>query len=154
MLGGWWASPTTHLLIALFVLPVAAMALIKGFKIHQSGKVVVLGLVGAGFVLLGTAFPWLQPLLASDLPATAAGAAGAAPDVTPLATETQCTDCCPSVEVNATTGEWDWKFPPASWLTMLGGIGLVSAHWANLRFCQSCKKCSESSEAGGPFFLS
>ncbi len=143
VIGGWWASPTVHLMIALLVLPVAALAMAKGFQLHQRTGVVVLGLVGVGLVLIGTGFPWLEPLWAGE------GANALA--IAPLSDEAACSDCCPTVEVDAETGGWDWKFPPASVLTMFGGFALVTAHWANLRFCKNCKRCSETRESVGPF---
>jgi len=136
-MGGWWASPQTHLLISLFVLPVATYTMWHGFRVHQRRMIFGLGLGGASFVLLGTLFPWLEPLFsAQPLQATAAPALEV------------CTDCCPTVVIDQAAGTWDWNFPPASLLTMLGGIGLVAAHWGNLR---CCKQCETSHSAVGPF---
>ncbi|MCH2101546.1 MAG: MerC domain-containing protein [Planctomycetes bacterium] len=140
--GGIWASPQTHLLIALFVLPVAILTMANGYRTHQRAWILGLGITGAGFVLLGTAFPWLEPLWA-------AGATVAQQDPELAQTTcTTCTNCCPTVTIDETSGEWNWKFPPASWLTMVGGMSLVSAHWGNLRCCKSCKK---SKAKVGPF---
>ncbi|KAA3606690.1 MAG: MerC domain-containing protein [Planctomycetota bacterium] len=139
-IGNGWASPTTHLMIALLVIPVAIFSMVSSYRVHQRSKIVVLGIIGAGLVLLGTASPWLEPLLAKG--GSNLGAAS------PLDGSSTCTDCCPTVEVNETTGAWDWKFPAASWLTMLGGLGLVSAHWANLRCCKGCK---DTGSRVGPF---
>lgn len=144
-IGGWWASPTTHFVIALLVLPLAGIAMTKGYRSHHRRWILALGMLGAGFVILGTAFPWLEMLWANGSPDPALAAVAS----TAADTEcTTCTSCCPSVAIDEETGAWDLSIPPASWLTMLGGISLVTAHFANLR---CCSRCEENGSGVGPF---
>ncbi len=42
-------------------------------------------------------------------------------------------DCCPTLQRDAHTGALALRIPPASIVTLLGGIALVTAHVANLR---------------------
>lgn len=142
-IGGWWAHPGTHLAIALFVLPIAVLTMTAGYRLHQRRWILGLGVAGAGFVLLGTIFPWIEPMWAVE-----AAGSGNSSSLGAAAACTTCTDCCPTVAIDETTGAWDWNFPPASVLTMAGGVGLVSAHWGNLR---CCKHCDQNESGVGPF---
>lgn len=113
-LGGLWVHPATHLAIAAFVLPVAAVALHHGVRRHGRAWIGVLGAAGMLLVAVGVVLPWL-------VPSGVHAAHGA------------CTDCCPSVHVDAENGAWSVRIPPASIVTLLGGVALVAAHVANLR---------------------
>ncbi len=121
-LGGWWVHPATHLLIAALVLPVAAMALLRGQRSHGRRWVYTLGLVGMGLVIVGV----LLPFMASSGGAAAAGAHEA---------------CCPSMQRDAATGAMTLSVPPASVVTLLGGIALITAHIGNLRGCRAACDC-------------
>ena len=116
-LGGWWVHPLTHLLIAAVVVPVAGLALWRGYGWHRRRWIVAAGALGIALVVAGALLPWLLP---ADAPAPQTAAA-------------TCHACCPSVVVDATSGAWSLRVPPASIVTMLGGIFLVVAHAANLR---------------------
>jgi len=116
--GGLWVHPIAHLSIAALVLPVAGFALRKGFRAHGLRWVVTLGGLGILMVLVGAAYPYL-------------GGAGAE-------CASGCDQCCPSYVVDEVTGEERLNIPPASIITLVGGISLVIAHAANIRCCARC----------------
>lgn len=123
-LGGLWSHPLSHFAIAALVLPVAAFALRRGFRAHGRRWVVALGALGIVLVSVGAALPYLvDPVVA------AGGCEG-------------CDQCCPSIIVDEVTGEERLHIPPASIVTLFGGIALVSAHIANLRCCSNCAAAS------------
>ncbi|MCR9245717.1 MAG: MerC domain-containing protein [bacterium] len=121
-LGSIWAHPMSHLTIAAIVLPVAGFALRTGLRQHGRRWVLNLGLLGIALVLAGAILPYL----------TSPAEAGCE----------NCDNCCPSFVVDEATGEERLNVPPASIITLLGGIALVTAHMANLRCCASCKATS------------
>ena len=127
VLGGMWTHPVSHLAIAALVLPIAAFALRRGFRHHNRRWVLGVGTVGMALVLFGAALPfWL---------ATGEVHAAGTSDVHHAA----CHECCPSLAVDEATGAWSLRVPPASIITLLGGIGLVTAHFANLRCGAGCR---------------
>lgn len=115
-LGGLWAHPVSHLSIAAFVLPVAAFALRNGFRTHGRKWVVALGTFGILFVLAGAVLPYLT---------------------VPAHAEDFACECCPSFVVDEATGTESLHVPPATIVTLIGGIALVVAHTANLRCCSA-----------------
>jgi len=52
-----WAHPASHWIMALLVVPLAAVTVAKGYKQHRRRWVIVSALLGIGFVLLGAAAP-------------------------------------------------------------------------------------------------
>lgn len=122
-LGGVWVHPLAHIAIASLVVPIAVCALRSGYRKHGSRWIVSLGTMGVALVLLGAFWPFW---FAGD--AVAGDAAGHC-----------CHDCCPTVIVDAATGEGTLRVPPASIITLIGGIGLVTAHMFNLRCCAACR---------------
>ena len=123
-LGGWWVHPGTHLAIAVFVLPVAASALWRGFGVHGKRWIIGVGGLGMLLVVIGVILPWAAP---SDTGAAASAA---------------CGDCCPTIVHNASTGASSLRIPPASIVTILGGLALITAHVGNLR-C-ACGHCASA----------
>lgn len=119
-LGGLWVHPVSHLVIAAVVLPVAALALRSGFRVHRRPLVLILGMLGVGLVAIGAVFPYL---------AESAAAAGSE----------ACDDCCPSIVIDEATGTEQIHIPPATILTTAGGIALIIAHLTNLRCCAGCR---------------
>jgi hypothetical protein len=126
-LGGIWVHPIAHLAIASLVLPIAAFALRRGYREHGRRWVVSVGACGMTLVLLGAFWPFF--LAGADAHAAIDAASGLA----------ACKDCCPSVTIDDATGSWSLRVPPASVITLLGGVGLVSAHLGNLRCCAACR---------------
>lgn len=118
-LGGIWVHPISHLAIAALVLPVAGFALRKGFRAHGRRWVVALGGLGIALVLVGAFLPYV----------TASGAADSCE---------HCDQCCPSYVIDVATGEERLNIPPASIVTLIGGISLIVSHMANLRCCARC----------------
>ena len=118
-LGGIWVHPLSHLAIAGLVLPIGALALRHGFKAHGRHWVVTVGSIGIGLVLLGAVLPYL-------LGSTAEGCA-------------DCDQCCPSFVIDEASGAETLYIPPASIITLIGGVSLVVAHLANLRCCSRCR---------------
>jgi len=128
VLGGWWVHPVAHLLIAALVLPVAGFALWRGFTQHGRRWIVAVGGLGMFLVVVGVLLPWLHT-----------------PAVVVAESEVACTACqacCPTIAVDADTGAWSLRIPPASIVTVLGGVALIVAHIANLR-C-ACRGCAGS----------
>lgn len=117
-LGGVWVHPLVHLGIASLVLPIAGVALRKGYAAHGLRWVVWLGWLGIALVLLGAAYPYFD--------GAAEGCAAC------------CDQCCPSFTVDEATGEERLNIPPASIITLCGGGSLVAAHIANIRCCARC----------------
>lgn len=118
-LGGIWVHPIAHMVIAALVLPVAAFALRSGFRSHGVSWVMKVGVVGIVLVLLGAALPYFSG---------SGDSCG-----------TDCDQCCPSYIVDEATGAETLYVPPASIITLMGGICLVVAHAANLRCCARCR---------------
>jgi hypothetical protein len=126
-IGGWWVHPVTHLLIAAIVLPVAGMALVRGYRQHGRRWIPLVGGIGMMLVGIGVVLPW-TPTTASSPAMTGAGDCAV------------CQECCPTVRVDPATGAWGLDLPAASIVTMLGGLALIIAHAGNLRCaCQSCE---------------
>lgn len=125
-LGGFWAHPITHLAVAALVLPVAAFALRRGYGMHGRRWIAALGVLGMALVLVGA----FLPLATGGADAHAGAAAGGGHG---------CHDCCPSLAIDETTGAWSLRVPPATVLTLLGGIALVTAHLGNLRCGAGCR---------------
>ncbi len=125
-LGGLWVHPVVHLAIAGLVLPVAVLALRHGHRSHGKAWIAAAGAVGAALVLVGAGWPLVFVGAAAH---AAEGSFAAA----------SCNGCCPSVAVDAATGAWSLRVPPASVITLLGGIALVAAHLGNLRAAACCR---------------
>lgn len=123
VIGGWWTHPASHLLIASVVMPVPLFTLHRGYALHGQRWIVALGALGLALVLLGTILPFF-PAASNLLSSTPDSALGH--------------ECCPHACVDAASGAWSIRVPPASLITLLGGISLVSAHIANLRSCRGC----------------
>lgn len=120
-LGGIWVHPGVHLAIASLVLPVAGLALRKGFRAHGRRWILIGGLMGMGLVLLGTALPFFL--------SEAQAAEGCGNGV--------CEHCCPTLVADE-DGGYRLNLPPASIVTFLGGALLVAIHVGNLRCCSRC----------------
>ena len=55
--GKVWSHPASHWIMALLVVPLAAVTVAKGYKQHRRRWVIASALLGIGFVLLGAAAP-------------------------------------------------------------------------------------------------
>ncbi len=73
--GRVWSHPASHWGMALFVVPVAAFTLTRGFRQHRRRWVVGAGALGMALVLVGAAVPYLSE--------TPSSSDGAVPSVNP-----------------------------------------------------------------------
>ncbi|MDP0491030.1 MAG: MerC domain-containing protein [Verrucomicrobiota bacterium JB023] len=159
--GKIWAHPASHILVALFVVPLAAFSIWKGYRSHRKLWVVAAASLGIFFVLGGAALPAFAkeaPLPATPAASPAPAEAGAvdasccevcaeeaasAPATPAPAEPAACVDaCCPSVQISE-TGEASLHIPPAAIVTTLGGLFLIAAHVGNLCLCgHACRNAS------------
>ena len=62
--------------------------------------------------------------------------------------ETACVDeCCPSLVADE-EGKMRLNVPPASIVTMLGGVALIVTHVGNLCCCPGCRREDKSQDKG------
>lgn len=168
--GRVWAHPASHILVAVFVVPIAIFSIRKGYQTHKKRWVLATASTGILLVLVGAVLPAfgtgsednefastetpteLNLANQSDLPtetcetscqeATCQLAENEAEDKPTAATG--CIDnCCPSLQVDE-SGKASLHIPPAAIVTTLGGFFLITAHLGNLCACgHACrrKKC-------------
>ena len=55
--GKIWAHPASHALVAIFIVPLAAFSILKGYRKHQKRWILVSAMIGIFFVLGGAALP-------------------------------------------------------------------------------------------------
>jgi hypothetical protein len=171
--GKIWAHPASHALVAIFIVPLAAFTLLKGYRKHGKRWIAVSAMAGIFLVLFGAALPAFAKTddsfaeLASDpepaaIEACEASSDGsgedscgecASEDAGEIAdTETCVDDCCPSIQVSE-SGETSLHVPPAAIITTFGGLFLIGAHFGNLRsgagacLVDDCSSCDDSEEA-------
>ncbi len=119
-----WSHPAAHALIALFVLPLAATVLLRGYRAHGRTWVAACAWVGVAFVLSGCVLPFVG----TEAAAAESGA---------------CASCCPQLVTSADgSGIAGVEWPPASIATVLGSVFLVAAHLGNLAYCRCCAAAS------------
>ncbi len=130
--GKIWAHPASHWLVALIVVPVAAVMMYRGYERHGKKWVAALGGFGIFFIIVGAVLPYVEGegfLKGLSVP-------------TPFAAEEVHQhvedDCCPSAV--AVNDKAVLMIPPASIVTTLGGLALIIAHMANLCACRGCRK--------------
>lgn len=156
--GRIWAHPASHALVALFIVPLAAFSIRKGYRSHKKRWVMVFAIIGILFVIGGA----LLPAFTREIPVgnpppqvaeiadtseseegacseseceTCASESGTAASSATSDEEAGCVDaCCPSVQVSD-TGQISLHIPPAAIVTTLGGIFLIAAHVGNLCGC-------------------
>jgi len=56
----FWAHPASHWLVALFVVPLAVLMTIRGFRVHRKRWIVASGLVGVVLVIVGAIIPYWE----------------------------------------------------------------------------------------------
>lgn len=138
--GKIWAHPASHILVAIFVVPLAIFSIRKGYQTHGKRWILISASLGIFFVLGGAALPALTKGV--EAPEAAAAVEGDAE-----ATVGCVDNCCPSIQVNE-AGETSLHIPPAAIVTTIGGVFLIAAHIGNLslagRSCQSAQCCASS----------
>ena len=162
--GKIWAHPSSHILVALLVVPLAVLSIRKGYLIHQKRWVLVTAYIGIFVVLTGAVLPAFGKEVKAPNQSTNELATISESDSTftfsvsdeesvgestcddESEDNTQCIDnCCPTVQVSE-TGESFLYIPPAAIVTTLGGIFLIVAHVGNICSCgHSCRtgKCDD-----------
>lgn len=150
--GRIWSHPASHWLVALLVVPLAAVMVWQGFRRHRRPWIVVMGGLGMGLVVTGAAIPYLgidQAKVAEEH--TGPASLHETPkanveeeefvyvvgqdDLDGAETPAACADtCCPSVGREA-DGNLRLHIPLASIVTTLGGLALIVTHLGNLCCC-------------------
>lgn len=156
--GRVWSHPASHWLVALLVVPLAAVMIRQGFRSHRRLWVVACGFLGMTLVTAGAVIPYLS-----------LGETPGAPDPTPLhelpdatggeeefvyvvgeeedGEAAPCPDaCCPSLGTDA-EGKLRLHLPLASIVTTLGGLALIATHLGNLCCCRNA--CLAGDSPGG-----
>ena len=162
-LGKVWAHPSSHILVALFVVPLAALSIRKGYLIHGKRWVLITAYIGIFVVLTGAALPAFGKEVNDSTSITNDSASVSDSDSVftfsvaddAILSESDCEtgdaegcidNCCPSLQISE-TGESYLHVPPAAIVTTLGGIFLIVAHVGNLCSCghacrnEKCKDC-------------
>lgn len=125
-----WSSTSVHIAAALFVVPLAAFALSRGYQRHRRLLPPVLGIIGCLFILLA-----LLPIWTGLPPLAYVSGSGFAMNAQHLTDEHA--GCCPMISENG-QGATVLSLPWPTMLTFLGSILLLSGHIKN---CSACR-CS------------
>lgn len=158
--GKIWAHPASHWLVALFVVPLAAVMLRSGFRHHRRPWIVACGVIGMSLVVAGAAIPYTGLGKANEAseanhvttPHTPADSSVTEKEFVYVVGEEDeskteapaCADsCCPSLGKDA-DGNLKLNLPIASFVTTLGGLALIAAHLGNLACCRSCGAKAEA----------
>ena len=138
--GSIWSHPSTHFVMALIVIPIAALMMAKGYKRHRIKWILGIGSAGILFVVGGTVAPVVKSTLLDENSAYfISGDQGTDATTDKIAIDQCENSCCPTLESTA-GGGFSLKFPIASILTTIGGILLIVTHLTNL--CSTCPSCS------------
>lgn len=169
--GKIWSHPASHWVVALFVVPLAIMMVVRGFRRHRKAWVVAFGGIGVTLVVAGAGVPYWEQANRRPQPSEEASPAlnepsgdsvGEADEFVYVVGEseddseaaTACPDaCCPSL-VAGEDGELRLHIPLASIITTLGGLALIVTHVGNLCCCASCRKAKNRKFAAEPVPLS
>lgn len=164
--GQIWAHPASHALVAIFIVPLAALSIRKGYKKHRKRWVALFAGIGILCVLVGAVLPALTPKKSipvasqenltevteqetSSEEACTTESCESCATASETASENEATtastagsvgcidNCCPSAQISE-TGEITLHIPPAAIVTTLGGIFLISAHVGNIMGCRQC----------------
>ena len=157
-IGKIWAHPSSHIIVALLVVPLAAISIRQGYLVHKKRWVLTTAYIGISVVLAGSILPLFSKEMETSIPVVNESGGNSAStysvidDTNPIPggnealDEMECIDnCCPSLQVSE-TGESFLHIPPAAIVTTLGGIFLIIAHIGNLCSCgHSCRtgKCDD-----------
>ena len=154
--GKVWAHPASHILVALLVVPLAAISIQRGYMAHRKRWVLITAYLGILVVLTGSALPLFSkgtpPPVSSmqdpgGTPESNLSLASSSIDDTSSMSgsedesfeDMECIDnCCPSLQITE-SGESELYVPPAAIVTTLGGIFLIVAHIGNI--CCSGRSC-------------
>jgi len=135
-----WSHPAVHWILAAFVVPLALVVIVRGYRRHRRRLALVAASLGvalilAGLVLPGSglAFSEAGLAIASPITPTTVG-----PELNPAAHSQTCTaPCCPSVVTDTQTGAASLNLHLAGVVTIVGSFLLVLGHALNLHGCYS-----------------
>lgn len=130
--GRIWAHPASHWLVALIVIPVAAVMIHRGYLKHGKKWVIACGGLGILLIIAGAFLPYVE----GD--GSLSGIAVPTPFAAEAVHDHAGDDCCPAAV--AVDDKAVLLIPPASIVTTLGGLALIVAHLANLCACRGCAK--------------
>ena len=138
--GSIWAHPAVHWILAALVLPLALVVVFRGYRLHRRRSAVAAAVLGAGFIVAG-----LLPGMSTRFPAATLPLDGAPSFVQSLlpagaAAETCTETCCPSIATDSQTGSTNLTIPPASLVTIIGSVLLITAHGINLYGCHCFRR--------------
>lgn len=159
--GKVWAHPASHWLVALFVVPLAALMLRSGFRRHHRRWIVACGVIGISLVVAGAAIPYTglgtahtashaDPETTDHSPADTSAAEEdfvyvvGEEDESEAESEACADSCCPSLGTDA-DGNLTLHLPLASIVTTLGGLALIVTHLGNLCCCRVCESKTAAS---------
>ena len=143
--GSVWSHPSTHFVMALIVIPIAALMMAKGYKRHRKKWILRIGSAGILFIVAGTIAPVIQSTFLNENTTIVSPNNSENGEVSNNLSVDECENsCCPTLESRA-GGGFALKFPIASILTTIGGILLIVTHLTNL--CSSCPSCSREPES-------
>ncbi|MED5585354.1 MAG: MerC domain-containing protein [Verrucomicrobiota bacterium] len=156
--GKIWAHPSSHILVALLVVPLAAISIRQGYLVHKKRWILTTAYIGISVVLAGSILPLFSKEMDTSIPVVNESGGNSAstysviddtnliPGENEALDEMECIDnCCPSLQISE-TGESFLHIPPAAIVTTLGGIFLIVAHVGNLCSCgHACRagKCDD-----------
>ena len=162
--GEIWAHPASHWLVAIFVVPLALVMVLRGFRIHRKRWIITTGFIGMGLIIIGAIIPYWpaddesavtevdEPfvyIVGEEMPETEGDDevfVWIAGEDVPAGNSEGCLDsCCPSL-VTDSEGNTTLHIPPASIVTTLGGVALICTRLGNLCACRRRKTgdCCES----------
>ncbi|MGJ8674182.1 MerC domain-containing protein [Rubritalea sp.] len=150
--GRIWAHPASHAIVALFIVPLAAFSIYKGYRTHRKRWVMSVASIGVLFVVGGAMLPAFsaggphgEASMISAPDVNLGVSACSDVDCESCATEimladeeesTECIDeCCPSIQMSE-DGAMSLNIPTAAVITTLGGFFLIAAHIGNLCSCR------------------
>jgi hypothetical protein len=126
-MGRAFGDERVHWMMAVFVVPLAAWAIGRGYRVHRRAVVPVVGTIGAALVVTG-------------LFVHGATHASASTDSSPLSAELPVS-CCPSqTDDSIVQASPLVAHDPSALTTLAGSLVLVGAHVWNVRLCH-CKEC-------------
>lgn len=116
--GRVWAHPAFHALVAIFIVPLAAFSILKGFRKHGKRWIPVSAMIGIFLVLFGAILPAFSksgipaPETANELtpvaqPLEAVGCDESCEDSCDAACEVDCEGCAGDAAADGATGNSD-----------------------------------------------
>lgn len=160
VLGAWWSHPAAHWVLAALVLPLAGIVIVRGYRKHRRRIAVVALALGMVFIVAGLVLPHVDGAQGFSLRVSSAEAQALDPELSssllvldqadPGAAGDGCTEtCCPSVAIDAETGQaTGMAFPPGSLATFWGSVFLVLAHAVNLHGCVCLTRSAKAAADG------